>query len=252
MTRKRMVLVLAALLVLTTAVALGASQTMQTQVPPAAIVESPNARANPGQPRPTVYPAPGLPDASAPVEYYTDFGKGLDGWQSLPSAQARWEVTQGRLVQAGDTSGDIADEDAVLIISGVTFKDGTIEAHVYPTSGAPVGLVFRGSDAGYYRLTLFNDVPNDSPKALLQKVTPEGIRDIASVPVTSFAGLTLARWQHISVTANGTHITVSVEGRPLIEASDPSFSAGWAGVWTYADMGAQFDNVRIQRQSAGR
>ena len=251
MSNKKLVLALAMLLV-ASAVAIGASRPTAVNVPPGQIVESPNVRVNAGGPRPSVPDAPNPAPASAAVLLSDDFSAGnLDGWQSLDSAPGKWVAESGRLQQRGDVRGENSNEDAVIFARNAALGDGILEADIYATSGSEAGVVFRGSDKGYYRVTLYGNVPNAAPKAHLEKVVDGKAQRIAAVPVSTWAGYELATWQRVTVSTSGNRISVSVNGTRIVDATDSAFSSGWAGVWTTADMGAQFDNVRIQR-SAGR
>ena len=253
MFNKKTLPVVALALVVVAAVIIGAGQIQGTRVPPGPVVQSPNAGTNGSAPQPAMQAAPALPAAQAPIAASDDFSAlGLDQWQSLPSAPAAWRAREGHLQQAGDASGEISNERAVFVLRNATFDNGVLETYVYPTSGEPVGVVFRGSDAGYYRLALYANRPNQASKARLYKVTPGGEQEIASAPVTTWAGYTLSKWQHVSVNAAGDQITVSVDRTQVLSATDSSMSAGWAGVWAVADMGARFDNVRIQRTAGSR
>jgi hypothetical protein len=152
------------------------------------------------------------------------------------------------LQQRGATADqDISNEDAVLLINGVTFDNGVLQAQVFPSSGSPLGLVFRGSDGGYYRLALFQNLPSNDSKAVLEKVTANGVQELASAPRSTWPGYSPRQWQLVQVTANGNQISASVDGVQLFSVTDSSFSSGWAGVWSVADRGGQFDNVTIQR-----
>jgi hypothetical protein len=176
----------------------------------------------------------------------------LDNWQSLASAPGYWVANDGRLQQRGATAdGELSDDNAVLLIKGVTFDNGTFQAQVYPSSGSPLGLVFKGSDAGYYRLTLFQNLPSNSSMALLEKVTSDKVEQIASAPHSTWPGYKPMQWQLVQVTAKGNQITASVDGVQLFSATDATYASGWAGVWSVADRGGQFDNVSIQH-IAGR
>ncbi len=256
MSSKRLVPVVALLLLASAlAIVVGFSQTQQVLVPPGAIVESPNAQAgNSGGPRLPVPDAPELPASSAFVAFSDDFASSsLDKWSSLNTAQGEWAASEGRLQQRGTDGDVIADEPAVLTTKDITFGDGTFSAYVYSTSGSPVGVVFRGSDAGYYRVSLYRKGTNStvSHKAYLQKVEPNGTVEIAHASADAWPGYEDAKWQLITVVTTGNHIVLSVDGVEVLEATDTAYAQGWAGVWTFADMGAQFDNVRIQ-QTAGR
>jgi Domain of Unknown Function (DUF1080) len=245
--------VVALLLLVAAAIVAGASQTPGVRVPPGAIVDSPNANANPGLPNPPVPDAPALAPAQGDVLFYDSFSNGLDRWESLSSAPGTWQAREGRLQQLGDANGDVttSDQQAAFVVKDLKMDNAVLEAQVYAVSGSPVGVLLRGSEAGFYRLSLYPSVPNQSPKAVLEKVTPDQAVKLATAPPSAWPGYSLGKWLAVKVAAAGSHITVTLDGTQVMEATDGSFGAGWAGIWTLADRGAQFDNVRIQR-AAGR
>lgn len=225
-------------------VSLGARQSQGVTVPPGHLTKSPNASAGMVK-APTIPDAPTLPAASSPVAFQDSFSGNLDGWQTVQPAT--WGARDGRLQQWGDATGEPVDEPSVLATKNVTIGDGKLEAHIYPTGGSPVGLVFRGSDAGYYSLELYPNLPNKSSKAVLYKLTSTGGTKVAETPAASWQGYAYSTWQLVTVELAGSSIVASVDGRQVLSANDSSFNSGWAGVWTYANTGAQFDNVRIQQ-----
>ena len=244
---KKIVPVVAILLLLAAVVAVGASQSRSVGVPPGEIVESPNARTTGDVPRPQVPEAPAFPASDMQVVFSDDFAKtSLDSWQTVETAEGTWVAHEGRLLQGGDSNGDPADDDALFVAKDVVFTDGMLDAAIYPTSGSPVGLAFRGSGAGYYRVVLTRKDSTETPKVALEKVTADGIRNVASAPVSTWAGFTNGEWQSVSVKAVGSQIAVSVNGKTVIETSDSTYTSGWAGIYSWADMGSQVDNVRIQ------
>ena len=242
---------LASILIATVALAivgvisLGARQQQGVRVPPGAIVESPNARSS-NRPAPVVPDAPALPSTSSPIAFQEDFSSNLGNWQTVQSAPATWGARDGRLQQWGDAQGEPVDEPSVLAINNLSVGNGRIEAYIYPMGGDGLGLAFRGSDAGYYRVELYQNLRGNDSKAVLKKVTPNGGSELASVPVSTWPGYKLAAWQLVTVDLAGSNITVSVDGKQVLSTTDSSFPSGWAGVWTLANTGAQFDNVRIQ------
>lgn len=259
MSLKRLAPVLAVALLLLTiaAIAVGATGSQQVKVPQGGIVESPNARNGVvDNGAPTIPDAPKAEPARPGDLFSDDFSTdtGVNGgkYESLASAPGSWKIKNNRLQQRGNESEDLSDAPAVLTIKGVTFGDNAVSAQVYGVA-MPLGLVFRGSDAGYYRLTLYRQQDtNDAPKASLDKVVGGRATQIASVPVTAFAGFANQKWQTVKVTAVGDHITASVDGTTILDVTDSSFSSGWAGVWATADATTQFDNVRIENASANR
>ena len=255
MSLKRLAPVLAvALLLLTAAVMIaGATGSQQVKVPQGSIVESPNAQrgvvdngapAIPDAPR----PAPADPNAKFDDEFSAD---SASKYEPLASAPGTWVVRNNRLQQRGDENGDLSDYPAVLTVKGVNFADNTISAHAFGVA-MPYGLVFRGSDAGYYRLSLFLEENAAAPMVFLEKVEGATTTKLAEVDPAVFAGYKNRKWQNIQVTAVGNRITASVDGTQVIDVTDNSFSSGWAGVWASADSRTQFDNVRVSNASANR
>ncbi len=245
MVNKKLILVIALMLVVVGVISFGARPTAGVKVPPGPIVVAPNALAN-AHPDKAIPDAPTLPVAAAPVVIQDDFSAGLDKWETVQTAAANWGVRDGRLQQWGDASGEPVDEPSVLAVKDVTLGDGKVEASIFPTGGSPVGIAFRGSDAGYYRLDLYPNLPNKQAKAVLTKVTSKGAERISETAVTAWPGYKFSTWQIVTVSLAGGSISATVDGVQVLSTTDSSFSSGWAGVWTYANTGAQFDNVRIQ------
>ena len=129
------------------------------------------------------------------------------------------------------------------------FTNDTVETYVYTTSGSPVGIVLRGSNEGHYRVVIHQAAPNDKPKAWIERVTGNVTERIAEATTSTYACYEVERWQHVQVTAQGSDISVSVDGRTILSATDSKYTSGWAGIWTMADQGASFDNIRIQRSA---
>lgn len=234
----------------------GAAPTGGVHVPPGAIVDSPNARmANDTPPRP-VPAAPQLPTAAQPGAVTETFDGGpLDAWQGISDASVNWVPRDGRLQEDLPITQGPSENQALFVTKDTTFANGTLEAEFYPTAGSPVGMVVRGSDQGYYNIVLdMNVSTNTVSKAQIERVTPAGTEVIATAPFSTYPGYNLEQWQYMKVSAQGNTISVSVGGNQIMSATDSSSSAlssGWAGVWTLADLGASFDNIRIQR-NAGR
>ncbi|MFL5732095.1 MAG: family 16 glycoside hydrolase [Chloroflexia bacterium] len=226
----------------------GASQAANQQVPPATIALAPPQAGDNG--RPGMANAPALPPATGAVTFSDSFdGTSLSGWHNLREAAGTWQAQDGRLQPWGNEAGDLANDQIALVTNYSDFRDGVFEAMVNPTSGEGVGLLFRGSDAGYYRLILSPNLPNSGPRATLERVGAGGGQIAAN---SSWQGFDLGQWLHVQVKTAGDHITASVDGTQLFDATDANLASGWVGVWTIADRGSQFDNVRVQSGAAGR
>lgn len=243
------IVALLALLLGTLVIATGAIQSPPVQAPGGSIVESPNARAGDQPVQVAVPQAPALPAPSGKVAFDETFSGNLDGWQSVDAGAdvaAQWLVADGRLQQGGLADGSMSGDASVLVARNLTFGDGTLQAYVYSKNGSSLGVVFRGSDSGYYRVSLFEKQPNNDAKLLLEKVSATATTEIAEAPVSVWPGFTRGQWLLVQVTAQGQNISVSVGGAQVISATDSAYSAGWAGVWSTEDRTGQFDNFRIQ------
>jgi 3-keto-disaccharide hydrolase len=252
MLRKNIMAAAALLLVAATAVIAGASQFVGQQEPPAQVVQPAGAVTDAGLTAPAVPVAPALPAAVGKVAFSDTFdGAKLEGWRTLPEAEGRWAAHDGRLQQWGLADSEQADNPTVLIAGNTDAGDGVFEAQVFPTSGAPVGVVFRGSDAGYYRLTLLMGQQGFTENlARLERVEKGNATQLAVS--NNWAGFKIGAWQRVEVNMSGSRIVVSVDGQQLFDVADSALSSGWIGVWTWADRGADFDNVRVQSAPAGR
>lgn len=219
-------------------------------VPPGQIVESPGAGTPGPNPPRTVPPAPLLPAASRPVLFSDDFASpDLAAWRatarpgSTDVRAAQWSVRDGLLAQSSIFSEDGTDEEAFLLTQQAALGDFTLDLYFYATSGEPVGVVLRATDAGYYILKLYGSAPNNVSKAQLSLVTKEKSTVIGEA--TSWEGYKLGSWQRLTVAAVGGSFAASIDGQPLLQAKDPTYKAGAIGLYTYADGSARFDNVRV-------
>jgi hypothetical protein len=252
MLSKKMIPIAALLLLaLSAALVAGAGKIAQQQVPPAVVVPAPPQAGDKGEP--AVPNSSALPSASGTVSFSEDFSANkLDAWRNLPEATGTWKAKDGRLQSVGNVDGNLTSDDIALVTNFSDFSDGTFEAMVYPTNGEAAGVLFRGSDAGYYRLNLYVNVQNNSPKARLQKVGAGGAGAQEIAVNKTWAGLALSQWHRIEVRTAGNHIVALVDGTQLFDVTDAGPTSGWVGVWTVATVGVQFDNIRVQRGAAGR
>ena len=79
-------------------------------------------------------------------------------------------------------------------------------------SGESVGVVFRGSDAGYYRLSLSPNLPNHSAKALLDRVAPNGTATPLGTNST-WKGFEFAQWQTPTALQEGEWLRSNPQSR---------------------------------------
>lgn len=242
---------LAALMLLVAAlVNVGAQPKPGVRIPPGELVTSPNAQSLSDIARRPVPAAPELPSSGTNAAVADFEGASLDEWQGITETEIEWVAQDGRLQQQLPMSEIPTYEPMLFVSRDTSFADGSVETMVYPTSGSPVGIVLRGGSEGHYRVVLHAAAPNDKAKAWIERVTGNVTERIAEAPVATYSGYNIEAWQYVKVTAEGSNISVEVDGRTILSASDSGYAGGWAGVWTMADQGASFDNLRIQRSAA--
>ena len=252
--------VVALLLLAGAAITLGAQPKPGYRIPAGELVDSPNAASMPETARNPVPEAPALADAPQPGTSVASFdGSSVDGWQGINESGVNWVAREGRLQQEIPQSDLPSEQNALFVTRDANFADGSVETYFYATAGSPLGIVLRGSATGYYRVALHMNVStNQVSKAYIERITTDstGIvksETLASADFAAWQGYALEHWTLAKATVQGNRITVSIDGREIMSATDSTnaFSRGWAGIWTQSDNGTQFDNIRIQRV-AGR
>lgn len=205
------------------------------------------------EPSPTAYPAaPSLPPTSRPLLYQSDFSSAdLADWQPLAALAPpgtdvpTWRSQSGLLEQIGDAHTEGTAEDAFLLLNkaGLPTDDFVLDTYFRAASGEPVGVVFRYNGAGFYLFRVYGDGPNSSAKAELLQISPGSRTLVASSP--GWRGYARNQWQRLSLIANGTSITASVDGAPVLEAGNAGLSRGKVGLYAFATGVARFDNFRL-------
>lgn len=129
----------------------------------------------------------------------------------------------------------------VALVPGSKLKNVDLSVRVKPVAGEidqGGGLVWRAKDKSNYYVCRFNPLEDNYR---LYKVE-NGIR-------TQFADATAAgdaQWHTLRATMVGSKITCYLDGKPLLEAEDSTFTeAGVVGVWTKADAQSYFDDLTV-------
>jgi hypothetical protein len=122
------------------------------------------------------------------------------------------------------------------------YGDLDLTVRFRPLSGnvdASGGLVFRARDERNYYLVRANALEDNFR---LYTVIDGSRSQIASVRVDPPA---LGQWHTLRVVAVGAHIQADLDGRLLIDHNDPTFTAGYVGLWTKADSVSEFASFQI-------
>jgi hypothetical protein len=126
-----------------------------------------------------------------------------------------------------------------VIVKSLTFTDVTVRVRCRPEKGETdraCGIVFRAKDSDNYYLTRANALEDN---VRLYRVVNGDRQEFASADLAVTAG----QWHTLEVTARGTKLGVSWDGRPVLDASDATFTNGKIGLWTKADSVTAFDDL---------
>src|SRR5262245_16695552 len=121
---------------------------------------------------------------------------------------------------------------AVALLEDQRFGDVDVSVRFRPVSGkedASGGVIFRARDGRNYFLIRANALENNFR---LYTIVNGRRSTIASARVTEPR---LGEWHSIRVVTAGARIQGYLDGAPLLDHADKTFSEGWVGLWTKAD-----------------
>jgi len=131
---------------------------------------------------------------------------------------------------------------AVAVLEHHRFADVDASVRFRPVSGkedASGGLIFRARDGRNYLLVRANALENNFR---LYTVVNGKRSTIASARVNEPA---LGAWHTIRVVAAGPRIQAYLDGAPLLDLKETTFTEGWVGLWTKADSVTEFADLEI-------
>jgi hypothetical protein len=126
-----------------------------------------------------------------------------------------------------------------VIVKGLTFTDVTVRVRCRPEGGAidrACGLMFRVKDSDNYYITRANALEGN---VRLYRVVNGDRQQFGSANLDVTAG----QWHTLEATAQGPKLTVTWDGRSVIDVSDTTFTNGKIGLWTKADSVTAFDDL---------
>lgn len=156
---------------------------------------------------------------------------------------AAWRVTAGHnppsapnyATQIVDTRP--ADSVAAALRRNSSYRDGSWSIALL-RAGARGGIVFRMADEKNF-LVLLVDPANG--QAVLSSY-----RGGASTELARGTAALVNEWGVLKITATGAKVAASWDGKPLLEATDPSPAAGRAGMATAGPGIASFDEFILE------
>jgi hypothetical protein len=139
-----------------------------------------------------------------------------------------------------------ADFPAIML-DPKPYTDVVVVARFKPISGSTdraAGLIFRIKDNGNYYILRANALENN---VNLYKYVDSRRTDLKDGQAKVESG----KWQELRVEARGQVLRGFLNGQPVVETMDSTFStAGGIGLWTKADSQTCFDDVEVSVPSA--
>ena len=163
-------------------------------------------------------------------------GKTLNGWEarptSVPDNKGDWSVKNGALVCGGTVPSWIGTNDS--------FSDYRLTLEFRGAEKVNSGVFLRSQKEGQphvtgYELQIWDYQPagyNTGSLVGSLKAEPVKIRP--------------NEWNKYDVTAKGDRFTVVLNGKTVLNASDPKHSAGVIGFQCQKDQGIEFRNIKLQ------
>ena len=170
-------------------------------------------------------------------------GAAPPGWTATRTGKgdAKWSVEKDDtapsppnvLKQSGEATYPVCIKEDSRV------KDGFVEVKFKPVSGKvdqAGGVIWRCQDADNYYVARANALENNVTIYHTIKGRRVSFQNVDS----KVAG---GQWHTLRVDFEGNHLTVFLDGKKVIEATDNTFAeAGKVGVWTKADSVTLFDD----------
>jgi Galactocerebrosidase, C-terminal lectin domain len=181
----------------------------------------------------------------APGALPAGFRAGLTG----KGGPVKWSVVEDASAPAGpkvlaEASGDRTDyRFPIALYESVSARDVDVTVRFKPVSGRvdqAAGVIVRARDDNNYYVARANALENN---VRLYRVVRGNRQQFAGVDIPVASG----RWQQLGLRVQGDRFTVSLDGKPVFEASDRTFTeAGAVGLWTKADSVTYFDELVVR------
>jgi hypothetical protein len=191
-------------------------------------------------------------DAASPVLLEDDFSDGdYAGWTVVDEgalyAPSLWSAASGTMVQNSDIYSTPTTVGALSKLGtyaywagGLSWTDYQMDLTIRTAADDDdIGVMFRYQDSGnYYR---FSWGRQRSYRRLVKKEA--GVFTLLaedSVPYT------IGQTYQLRIIAQGTLLTVSIDGVPVFSVTDGALSSGSIALYTWANAGSYFDDVVVE------
>lgn len=157
--------------------------------------------------------------------------------------RGRWGIDEGTLVQRATVAYRPSTHPVAALAGDQAYGDISLSVDFYDQSGAAAGLIARRNGDSYYRYLIIADRLAGRPKQVLEKVVDGVATRLVEIVTPGYSSET---WHTLTMTIRGGAISVTLDGRLVVEDLDPApLPAGQAGLLTRATGGIRFDNLVV-------
>ncbi len=164
--------------------------------------------------------------------------------EETPGQKALWYTQDGLLVQGGTNLGDSVEPAYLMVQGGTDWTDYTVQVNIYVDTNDEVGLIFRASEAGFYRFRLRSEAFQAPYTAGLDRYQEQRYEVLWH---TSGLGFPIRKWFTLRLEVRGDTFTISLDGKPVATVQDAAFPRGGIGFYAWAEGGVYFDNLVVTR-----
>lgn len=173
------------------------------------------------------------------------------GWVAAKTGEGPgsvWKVVDDPTAAGGKALAQTSSEGKrrffnLCVAEKTDFADVDITVAMKPVKGKidqGGGPVWRYRDANNYYVARVNPLEDNYR---VYKVVDGKRTQLASAEVKAPAG----KWHRLRVVQQGDHIRCYLNGKPLLDVHDATFTAaGKVGLWTKADAVTHFDDFRAE------
>jgi hypothetical protein len=162
-------------------------------------------------------------------------GKSLSGWEphttSAAPATGDWRTDDETISCPGTTAGWLGTD--------TTFSNFTLKLQFRGTERVNSGVFLRSEKAGQphktgYELQIWDYQPDGYNTGSL-------VGSLKAAPVKIIPN----QWNTYTITANGDHFTIVLNGKTLLDGSDSKHASGVIGLQCQKNNPIQFRNIRL-------
>jgi hypothetical protein len=188
-------------------------------------------------------------DAASPVLLEDDFSDGdYAGWtvvdEGTSEAPSSWSASSGVMVQGSNIYSTLGGELAkpgtyAYYVGGVGWTDYQADLTIRSQDDDGIGVMFRYQDSGnYYRFSW------DRSRSYRRLVKKQG--GVFNLLAGDSVPYTIGQTYQLRIIAQGTLLTVSIDGVPVFSVTDGALSSGSIALYTWANAGSYFDDVVVE------